>query len=354
MNSSSLKELENFSRIVLYPGASGSVYFLEFLREFAPEILAKVVAIGDGDASKDGMELQGYRIYSPERLAEVSPDVVLLNTILYASEICEDLRRVLSDEIPIIDVNFIPEYLHSVSSHSALARENPCTLDDDELQKEFDTLGQYYLSIPFGNNRYSPSIKGAFTYELLKFLNLPDSLDGLDVFDIGSSDGFYSFECEARGAKSVTAADGFAWEDEEVFQRFLRTRELLNSSINYEKKVVEDYEIADTPSYDLVLALGLYYHLQDPFLAIRKFHSMTRSKLILSGRTVVAPFENPLSPGEEAPYLLFNLPQVKKWLPNKAGLLTMLTSAGFRETEVNFELITPGNPIGSIVVTAYK
>ncbi len=354
MKVTSLQELEKFSRIVLYPGASGTVYFLNFLRNFAPNILANVVAIGDGDASKDGMEIEGFEIYSRERLPSVSPDAILLNTILFADEIRQELHAVLSEDVPLIDVNLIPEYLESVSSYSTLARENPCTLDDKELEQEFEKLGEFYLSIPFGNKRFSPSKKGAFTYELLKFLDLPESLAGLDVLDIGASDGFYSFECEARGAQSVTAVDGFAWKDEVEFQRFARTKELLNSSVKFEKKVVEDFEIAETPSYDLILALGLYYHLQDPFLAIRKFYSMTRSKLILSGRIVVAPFEDPFAPGNEAPYLLFNLPQVKKWIPNKVGLLTMLTAAGFKETEVNFELLTPGNNIGSIVVTAYK
>ncbi len=353
MTHTTLSDLNQYFRIALYPGASGTVYFLNFLKSFAPELLKKIVGIGDGDASKNGLEIDGLEIFSLERLPSITADVILLNTILHAPEIRTQLEKVLPG-VPVIDVNSIEDYLHSVSSYSKLAQENPCKLSDGDLEKELAELGEYYLSIPFGSKRFSNSSKAVFTYELLNFLDLPESLEGLDVFDIGASDGFYSFECEARGAKSVTAADGFAWSDEKVFNRFLRTRELLNSNIRYENKLVEDYEISEKPEFDIILALGLYYHLKDPALAFRKFHSLTRSKLVVSGRIVVAPFENPLSPGQEAPYLLYNNPACQKWMANKTGLLTMLSAVGFRETEVNFELITPGNPVGSIVVTAYK
>lgn len=42
--------------------------------------------------------------------------------------------------------------------------------------------------------------------ETLKRLELSDDLSGKRVLDIGAWDGFYSFECEKRGAK-VLAID---------------------------------------------------------------------------------------------------------------------------------------------------
>ena len=42
-------------------------------------------------------------------------------------------------------------------------------------------------------------------------LDLPQSLAGLTVLDIGAWDGFFSFEAERRGAARVVAADYFSW-----------------------------------------------------------------------------------------------------------------------------------------------
>src|SRR5262249_2616746 len=43
------------------------------------------------------------------------------------------------------------------------------------------------------------------------YLGMPERLDGLSVLDIGAYDGFFSFECERRGAARVVAADHFCW-----------------------------------------------------------------------------------------------------------------------------------------------
>src|SRR5437867_1212065 len=46
----------------------------------------------------------------------------------------------------------------------------------------------------------------------LKFLQIPDDLHGQTVLDIGAWDGFFSFECERRGAARVLAIDTYAWD----------------------------------------------------------------------------------------------------------------------------------------------
>src|SRR5215217_2754623 len=45
----------------------------------------------------------------------------------------------------------------------------------------------------------------------LSRLQLPERLDGKSVLDIGAWDGFFSFECERRGAAKVVAYDDFVW-----------------------------------------------------------------------------------------------------------------------------------------------
>ena len=47
----------------------------------------------------------------------------------------------------------------------------------------------------------------------LEFLQIPQDLTGKTVLDIGAWDGFFSFECERRGAKRVLAIDTFSWDN---------------------------------------------------------------------------------------------------------------------------------------------
>jgi tRNA (mo5U34)-methyltransferase len=51
------------------------------------------------------------------------------------------------------------------------------------------------------------------TQALLSQISLPNSLKDLRVLDLGARDGFFSFECEKRGAREVVAID---YVDEKV------------------------------------------------------------------------------------------------------------------------------------------
>ncbi len=95
-------------------------------------------------------------------------------------------------------------------------------------------------------------------------LHLPEDLSGKTVLDIGCNAGFYSVECAKRGAK-VTAID--------VDQHYLKqaewvmTRFGLNSSVDFHQMQV--YDLAGTDwQFDIVLFLGVFYHLRYPLLAL--------------------------------------------------------------------------------------
>ena len=49
----------------------------------------------------------------------------------------------------------------------------------------------------------------------LGWIGLPADLSGRSVLDVGAWDGFFSFECERRGAARVVALDGPAWREPE-------------------------------------------------------------------------------------------------------------------------------------------
>src|ERR671931_229568 len=68
---------------------------------------------------------------------------------------------------------------------------------------------RWYHTIDLGGGVVTAGVDD--TPQRLARLNLPESLSGQTVLDIGAWDGFFSFECERRGAARVVAADHYAW-----------------------------------------------------------------------------------------------------------------------------------------------
>jgi tRNA (mo5U34)-methyltransferase len=108
-------------------------------------------------------------------------------------------------------------------------------------------------------------------------IQLPANLEGLTVLDIGAWDGFFSFEAERRGASRVVAYDLFPPDT----HGFTTARELLNSRVEYVRGSVYDLSPALCGTFDLVLFLGVFYHLRYPLLALDRIWSVTRDTLLL-------------------------------------------------------------------------
>ena len=113
----------------------------------------------------------------------------------------------------------------------------------------------------------------------LKFLDLPQDLRGKSVLDVGAWDGFFSFECERRGAARVLAIDTYAW-DRHGMDGFLLARSVLKSKVEHQRLAVEDLDPAVVGTFDLVLFLGVFYHLRSPIAALDRLRSVTRGTLV--------------------------------------------------------------------------
>jgi tRNA (mo5U34)-methyltransferase len=102
------------------------------------------------------------------------------------------------------------------------------------------------------------------TQSMLRRVRLPEDLTGMRVLDIGARDGFYTFEAERRGAAEVIALDNMPPTE----TGFAIAAELLGSKATY---LVENVYSLDPDRYgrfDLVLFLGVIYHLRHPLLAL--------------------------------------------------------------------------------------
>ncbi len=104
---------------------------------------------------------------------------------------------------------------------------------------------------------------GRTTLHALSLLPLPPDMAGMRVLDIGARDGFFSFEMERRGA-SVTALDYMPADQTgfEVAGRLLG----LEDGVRWRTSV--DLDPRRHGCFDLVLFLGVLYHLRNPLLAL--------------------------------------------------------------------------------------
>src|SRR5215212_3755329 len=117
-------------------------------------------------------------------------------------------------------------------------------------------------------------------------LNLPASLAGQSVLDIGAWDGFFSFEAERRGASRVVAADYYSWHGTgwgtgQGKAGFQLAREALGSRVEDADVDVMDLSPGRLGTFDVVLFLGVLYHLPNPLLALERVAAMANDLLVL-------------------------------------------------------------------------
>src|SRR5215471_13274082 len=92
---------------------------------------------------------------------------------------------------------------------------------------------------------------------------LPEDLTGKRVLDIGPWDGYFSFEMERRGAE-VVAID---YVDLDTFRALHR---VFQSRVTYRRMDLYELDPARDGMFDIVLCLGVLYHLKHPLLGLEK------------------------------------------------------------------------------------
>ena len=120
---------------------------------------------------------------------------------------------------------------------------------------------------------FTPGINDSDT--VLAGLELPQDLSGARVLDIGARDGFFSLICEQRGAQRVVAVD-----HQDVNKTgFPILQEIFDSRVEYVTENVYDLSMEKHGKFDLVLCLGLLYHLRDPLHALSAIRQVCDSIL---------------------------------------------------------------------------
>lgn len=207
----------------------------------------------------------------------------------------------------------------------------------DEARRSIAAHEHWYHQIEVAPGVVTPGVNDH--RPILDALGLPERLDGLRVLDIGARDGYFSFECERRGAE-VLAIDSMAEET-----GFEIVKDLLDSKVELRRLNVYDLDPEQLGTFDLVLFLGVLYHLRDPMLALDKIWGVSRGRLIVETQMIdeavlvgsgqfkkLADFDPEL---ERIPLMQFypgdslNDDPTNVWAPNKVCLAAMLEEAGF-------------------------
>ncbi|MEY4483743.1 MAG: hypothetical protein RL693_1195 [Verrucomicrobiota bacterium] len=141
------------------------------------------------------------------------------------------------------------------------------------------TYSHWYHCITVAEGVVTPGINDTPTY--FGLFHFPEDCQGLRVLDIGTRDGYFAFEFERRGAE-VMAVDYFPADK----TGFGIAAKMLNSAVEYRQKNIYELSAADLGQFDIVLMLGLIYHLPDPMLALHLCRSLCRDRLYLETQVI--------------------------------------------------------------------
>lgn len=226
----------------------------------------------------------------------------------------------------------------------------------DSLRERVDALGPWFQNIDLGRGVRTAPDHFLGDYPAFKFRRfadaIPADLEGRSVLDIGCNAGFYSIEMKKRGAGRVLGIDS---DDRYLDQARLASETLGFPDIEYRNLSVYDVG-ALGEKFDLVIFMGVLYHLRHPLLALDLVREHVAGEMMLfqtmqQGTEAVlqVPEDHPFhKPGTTQPPDYFDNPAYPRmhfierefahdwtnwWAPNAACSQAMLRAAGFTVEE---------------------
>lgn len=217
-------------------------------------------------------------------------------------------------------------------------------LTADRIRQRVSELGEWFHNLNLRGVQTAPN-HFLFDYPNTKWAKfahaVPSDLTGRSVLDIGCNGGFYSFEMKRRGADRVLGIDS----DERYLAQARYAAEVLKMDVEFRQ--LDTYDVGQlNERFDVVLFMGVLYHLRYPLLAldlIREHvaHDLFIFQSLQRGSDIVEPIEPDYPFAEKE---IFDRPGFPKmhfvekrytgdptnwWIPNRSCAEAMLRSAGF-------------------------
>jgi tRNA (mo5U34)-methyltransferase len=217
-------------------------------------------------------------------------------------------------------------------------------LPADVIRERVRDLGDWFHNINLQGVQTAPDhFLGdypAFKWRMFEHA-IPTDLSGLSVLDVGCNGGFYSIEMKRRGAARVVGVD----TDERYLAQARFAAEVTGADIEF--RTLSVYQLPQLEErFDIVLFMGVLYHLRHPLLALDILHDHVARDLLvfqsmLRGSPAAAPvardyefsetaqFEDPRYPRLYFVEHRYAHDPTNWWIPNRACAEAMLRSAGF-------------------------
>src|SRR5690242_13879974 len=214
----------------------------------------------------------------------------------------------------------------------------------DALRDAAAALGPWFHNIDLGGVMTAPD-HFLGDYPAVKWRRFAHAiaadLSGKTVLDIGCNAGFYSIQMKLRGAARVLAID----LDPDYLRQARFAAQTIGVKIEFAEMSV--YDIGSLGErFDIVLFLGVIYHLRHPLLALDLIREhVVRELLVCQSMQRGDSREQPLD--DDYPFsetAIFDRPTFPRlsfienrysgddtnwWIPNRACTAAMLRSAGF-------------------------
>ena len=217
--------------------------------------------------------------------------------------------------------------------------------DPQRLRTELQRFGTWYHNIDLGDGVFTNPDHPRGDYPAGRWTDLrpyvPDDLTGKSVLDIGCASGYFAIEMKRRGADHVLGIDLREWALEQG--RFAAG----HLGLDIEFRHMDAYDIDQLGEhFDVVVFLGVLYHLRHPLLMLDLIREHCRETLLF--QTVLfggaEPIDVPANfgtaelellkkPGYPRLYFVeqaFAGDPTNTWILNRNAVIAMLRSAGFQ------------------------
>jgi tRNA (mo5U34)-methyltransferase len=147
----------------------------------------------------------------------------------------------------------------------------------EHIKKLIASIPHWYHQIELAPGLVTPGAhRSKNVLDSLNSLGLPLNCAGMRVLDLGARDGFFSFEMEKRQA-DVLAVDYTL----PTVTGFSVVANILNSRVPYKVDNIYALSAEKYGKFDIVLCLGLIYHLRNPMLALDIIRSLCKPDALL-------------------------------------------------------------------------
>ena len=218
-------------------------------------------------------------------------------------------------------------------------------LSREQLERRIRELGPWFHDMDLAGVRTAPD-HFLYDYPNVKWQRfahaIPGDLSGKSVLDIGCNGGFYAIEMKRRGAARVVGIDS----DERFLAQARFAAEVRGAEIEFRRLSVYDLG-ALGERFDIVLFMGVLYHLRHPLLALDLIHDAVAADMLVfqsmqRGSKDVDQFDRDHGfwdtghfdlPGYPKMFFIehkYSGDETNWWIPNRACAEAMLRSAGFR------------------------